>query len=122
MQEQPKFCGFNITRSIQDRVFLGLMGLLFMLPTGYVLYQHHTMTWPEDMSTGARVLCSFIDDVLTTIFLLAFCCFAWGVAAPRWIESYFTKTISNFIKALALISFLLLGVMIYILYVFSIKL
>ncbi|MGD1083325.1 MAG: hypothetical protein ABSA47_01085 [Verrucomicrobiota bacterium] len=104
----------NITRSIQDRVFLGVMGLLFMLPIGYVFYQHHTMTWPRDMSLGARLLAIFIDEVVLTVFLLASCCFIWGVAAPRWMERFFEKTIFNLILALALISILLLGVVIYI--------
>ena len=114
MQERRKFCGLNITRSIQDRVFLGVMGLLFMLPTGYVLYHHHSMAWPPDMTLGARLLVILVDEVVLTIFLLASCCFIWGVAAPRWIEQFFEKTIGKFILILALISLLLLGVMIYV--------
>jgi hypothetical protein len=114
MQEPRKFCGLNITRSIQDRVFLGLMGLVFMLPTGYVLYHHHSMPWPKDMSIGARLLVIFIDEVVLVVFLLALCSFIWGIAAPRWIERFFEKTIGKFILMLALISLLLLGVMIYV--------
>ena len=114
MQERPKFCGFNITRSIQDRVFLGFMGLLFMFPTGYVLYSHHTAVSWRAMSLGEFLLAVFIDEVVLTIFLLAACCFIWGVAAPRWIEHYFTKTISKFLMALALISLILLGIVIYV--------
>jgi hypothetical protein len=114
MQENRKFCGLNITRSIQDRVFLGLMGLVFMLPTGYVLYHHHTSVWPRDMSIGVRLLVIFIDEVVLTVFLLALCSFIWGIAAPRWIERYFEKTIGKLILMLALISLLLLGVMIYV--------
>ena len=114
MQNRRKFCGLNITRSIQDRIFLGVMGLLFMLPTGYVLYKHHTLTRPQDMSLGTRLLFIFMDEVVLTIFLLASCCFIWGVAAPRWIERFFDKAISKFILMLALISILLLGVAIYI--------
>ncbi len=115
MQENRKFCGLNITRSIQDRVFLGLMGLVFMLPTGYVLYHHHhTSVWPRDMSIGVRLLVIFIDEVVLTVFLLALCSFIWGIAAPRWIERLFEKTIAKFILTLALISMLLLGVMIYV--------
>jgi hypothetical protein len=104
----------NITRSIQDRVFLGLMGLVFMLPTGYLLYHHHTAVWPRDMSMGVRLLIIFIDEVVLTVFLLALCSFIWGVAAPQWIERFFEKTIGKFILMLALISLLLLGVIIYI--------
>ena len=114
MQEPRKFCGLNITRSIQDRVFLGLMGLVFMLPTGFVLYHHHSMPWPKDMSIGARLLVIFIDEVVLVVFLLALCSFIWGIAAPRWIERFFEKTIGKFILMLALISLLLLGVMIYV--------
>src|ERR1017187_7897718 len=114
MQENPKFCGLNITRSIQDRVFLGLMGLLFMLPTGYLLYHHHTSVWPRDMTISARLLVIFIDEVVLAVFSLALCSFIWGIAAPRWIERFFEKTIGKFILMLALISLLLLGVMIYV--------
>jgi hypothetical protein len=114
MQEPRKFFGLNITRSIQDRIFLGVMGLLFMLPTGYVLYQHHKSAWPRDMSIGVRLLLIFIDEVVLTVFLLALCSFIWGIAAPRWIERFFEKTIGKFILMLALISLLLLGVVIYI--------
>jgi len=114
MQERRKFCGLNITHSVQDRVFLGVMGLLFMLPAGYVLYRHHSVTWPRDMSLGARLFLVFSDEVVLTIFLLALCSFIWCVAAPRWIERLFEKTISKFVLMLALISLLLLGVMIYV--------
>lgn len=114
MQEHRKFCGLNITRSVQDRIFLGLMGLIFMLPTAYVLYSHHTKAWPRDMSLGARLFLIFADEVVLTVFLIALCSFIWGVAAPRWIERFFEKTIGKFILMLALISFLLVGVMIYV--------
>src|SRR5438105_1747169 len=114
MQENRKFCGLNLTRSIQDRVFLGLMGLVFMFLTGYVLYYHHASVWPRDMGVGVRLLLVFLDEVVLTVFLLALCSFIWGIAAPRWIERFFEKTIAKFILMLALISFLLLGVMIYV--------
>src|SRR5579862_4442649 len=106
MQERPKFCGLNITRSIQDRVFLGLMGLVFMLPTGYLLYHHYSMPWPKDMSIGTRLFFIFIDEVVFVVFVLALCSFIWGIAAPRWIERFFEKTIGKFILMLALISLL----------------
>ena len=114
MKERRQFCGLNITRSIQDRVFLGLMGLLFMVPAGYVLYHHHLEVRPRDMSIGARLLFIFIDEVVITVFLLASCCFIWGVAAPRWIERFFEKMITKLVITLMLISLLLLGVMIYV--------
>lgn len=114
MQEPQKFCGLNITRSIQDRIFLGLMGLVFMLPTGYLLYMHHTEVWHRDMSTGAWLPLVFFDEVILTVFLLALCSFIWGVAAPRWIERFFEQTIGKFILMLTLISVLLLGIAIYI--------
>jgi len=115
-----KFCGLNITRSIQDRVFLGLMGLVLMLPTGYVLYQHHHKVWAGDISNEARLFLIFIDEVVLTIFLLALCSFIWGVAAPRWIERFFEKTIGKFIVMLGLICLILLGILIYVIHAFSV--
>jgi hypothetical protein len=114
MQERPTFCGLNITRSFQDRVFLGVMGGLFMFLTGYVLYTHHAEVWPRQMSIGARLLLFLLDEFVSTVFLLAFSAFIWGVAAPHWIERLFAKTLSKFILMLALISLILLGAMIYI--------
>lgn len=72
------------------------------------------MSWPKDASIGAWSLVIFIDEVVLTVFLLAACSFIWGIAAPRWIERFFEKTIGKFILVLALISLLLLGVIIYI--------
>ena len=66
------------------------------------------------MSIGARLLLIFFDEVILTVFLLALCSFIWGVAAPRWIERFFERTIGKFILMLALISLLLLRVMIYV--------
>jgi len=116
MKERKKFSGLNITRSIQDRIFLGAMGLLFMLPTGYTLYKHYAnnATLPPDTSLGTRLLMTFLIDLIFTVFVLSLCCFIWGVTAPQWVEKFFERAISKFILMLAIISFLLLGIMIYI--------
>ena len=114
MQENRKFCGLNITRSIQDRVFLGVMGFLFMLPTGYVLYGHHTKPLPRDLPLEGRLFLVITDELALTVFLLALCSFIWGVAAPQWLERWFEKAISKFMLMLALISLILLGLMVYV--------
>lgn len=114
MKERPKFCGLNITRSIQDRVFLGLMGLVFMWLTGYLLYIHHTEAWHRAKTTDARLFLFILDEVILSVFLLSLSAFIWGIAAPRWIERFFEKSIRKFILMLVLISFILLAVMIYV--------
>jgi hypothetical protein len=116
MQKPRRFCGLNITRSIKDRIFLGFMGFAFMVPTGYVLYYHHTIVWHRKMGVGERLLLISVDEIFLTSFLLAACCFTWGIAAPKWLEHYFEKTIRKFFLILALLALLLLGVTIYILY------
>ena len=85
-----------------------------MIPTAYVLYAHHITTSSEDRSLVWRLLAIFIDEIALTIFLLAACCFIWGVAAPRWIERFFEKTISKFLIVLGLILLVLLGLVIYV--------
>src|ERR1700743_891606 len=102
MPERPKFCGLDITRSVRDRIFLGVMGLIFMLLTGFMLYTIHTTVSWREMSNGEFLLAVFVDEIVLTIFLLATCCFIWGIAAPQWIERYFTRIIFKFLLVLGL--------------------
>ena len=85
-QELRKIGGLDITRSIQDRIFLGVMGFIFMVPTGFVLYTYCTSPSPPDASQTFKAVRFFLFEGLFTVFLLALSCFIWGIAAPHWIE------------------------------------
>jgi hypothetical protein len=50
-QEPRKIGGLDITRSIQDRIFLGVMGFIFMVLTGFVLYTYCTSPSPPCQRT-----------------------------------------------------------------------
>jgi hypothetical protein len=112
MSGPRKFAGLNITRSVQDRIFLGLMGLIFMPLTGYVLYVRYTEGTPADAGLVEKMVRIVIDEVVLIIFLLAVCAYIWGVTAPRWVERFFTTLLAKFLLVLGLISLLLFGVMI----------
>ena len=114
--EKRKIGGLDITRSIQDRIFLGVMGFIFMVPTGFVLYKYYTIHSPPDASLTFKGIRFFISEIVLTVFLLALSCFIWGVAAPNWIELFFHKAIRRFVWMLAFMAFLLLVLAAYILY------
>jgi hypothetical protein len=113
MSERRKLSGWSITRSIQDRIFLGVMGLLFMLPTGYMLYNYHTKPHSESLSPGIKLLFIFVYEVIATIFVLALCAFIWGIAAPKWIERFFEKALSKFALMILLGALIVLGAITY---------
>ena len=97
MPERPKFCGLDVTRSVRDRIFLGVMGLLFMLLTGFMLYTIHTTVSWREMSNGEFLLAVFVDEIVLTIFLPATCYFIWAsqrrnglnVISPGSFSSFF---------------------------------
>jgi hypothetical protein len=115
-QEPRKIGGLDITRSIQDRIFLGVMGFIFMVLTGFVLYTYCTSPSPPDASQTFKAVRFFLFEAVLTVFLLALSCFIWGIAAPRWIEQFFHKAIRKFVWMLAFIAFLLLVLVGYIFY------
>src|SRR5262245_59628947 len=102
-----KLGGLNITRSIKDRVFLGLLGFIFMLPTGYVLYHHFSKNTPAGSSIGSQLLEIFLTEIVLAVFLLSLFSFIWGVAAPRWLERHFHNAIFKFVLMLVLMSLVL---------------
>jgi hypothetical protein len=114
--EKHKIGGLDITRSIQDRIFLGVMGFIFMLPTGFVLYGYYTIHSAPDASLTFKAIRFLLSEIVLTVFLLALSCFIWGVAAPRWIEQFFHKAIRRFVCMLAFIALLLLVLVGYICY------
>ena len=115
-QKQQTISDLGITRSLQDRIFLGIMGLIFLVPTGFVLYKYYTTPTAPDVSSAFRALRFFLSEIGLLVFLLALCCFTWGVAAPRWIEQLFFKTIRKLVWILAFVAFILLVLVGYILY------
>jgi hypothetical protein len=115
-QKQQTIGDLGITRSLQDRIFLGVMGLIFMVPTGFVLYKYYTNHSPSDASTTFKALYFFLSEIGLLFFLLALCSFIWGIAAPRWIEQMFFKTIRRLVWILAFVAFVLLVLVGYILY------
>jgi hypothetical protein len=113
---EQKIGGLNITRSVQDRIFLGVIGFIFMVLTGFMLYAIHTIDLPQDESTTFKGALFLYSEIALTVFILAFNCFIWGVAAPQWLEHFFHKVIRKFIWMLAFIASLLLVLVGYIFY------
>ena len=105
---------FGITRSLQDRLFLGAFGLLFGLPTGYGLFLRFTAPRiDEGTAILSRATTWFIIELVTVVFLLSACAVIWAVAAPRWLEEGFMRYIRRFVGLLAISALAVFAVMIY---------
>ena len=114
---EQKIGGLNITRSIRDRIFLGVIGFVFMVLTGFMLYANHTTDTPPGASTTLKAALFLDSEIAWTVFLLAFSCFIWGIYSSTAVDrAVFDKAIRKFVWMLAFVAFLLLVTVGYIFY------
>ena len=104
---------FGITRSIKDRVFLGLMGLLFGIPTGYAFILRFGSIPKEESNIWERIISWFVLEVAAVVLVLSVCAVVWAVATPRWLEDRFFRSIARFVQLLFLATILVLVMFIY---------
>ena len=104
---------FGITRSIKDRIFLGILGLLFGVPTGYAFILRFGSVRKEEPDIWERVISWFVLEVAAVVFVLSVCAVLWAVGTPRWLEDRFFRSIARFVQLLFLASLLVLAMFIY---------
>lgn len=64
---------FGITRSIKDRVFLGLMGLLFGIPTGYAFILRFGSVRKEESDIWEGLISWLVLELAAVVFVLSAC-------------------------------------------------
>jgi hypothetical protein len=77
----------GLTRSVTDRVFVGLMGAVFAPLSGFVLYAQLTRpepTVPDDWFV--RVFFFLIFEGVCVVFVGCVLGIIWAIWTPDWIE------------------------------------
>ena len=100
-----RFSGLHITRSIPDRVLLGLLGTLGIVLFGMPLYFCFTYKIPNDWVVRLGRL--FVEEALVTMLLLSLSCLIWCAAAPRWLERGFKRQLRRMVMVFVVMFFLL---------------
>ena len=109
MSEEPKIdprlARFGLTRRFGDRLFCSLLGVFVSAASGYLLAYRANLGQPKDSKFRIADLC--LEEFFFAFFLLGLCFFVWGIAAPRWLEHFFARSLAKFVLLLAVIAFLL---------------
>jgi hypothetical protein len=104
-----RFSRLHITRSIPDRVLLGLLGTLGIVLFGTPLYFCITYNIPNDWVIRLGRL--FVEEVLITMLVLSLSCLIWCAAAPRWLERGFKRQLRRMVMIfVAMFLLLALGI------------
>ena len=108
--EDSRLRRFGLTRSVQDRIFVFLVGILqvtfaivFLAPFAY---KESATDTAKDASLEIALAIWF--EFLIALLLLGACCVIWGVAAPKWLEKLFSKALGHFWIVIGVICLLLL--------------
>jgi hypothetical protein len=101
---------FGVTRSLQDRVFLLLLGavqvslaVFFLGP----LLLKRTESHAEPGALLAFGIALWLEFLLA-LFALGGCCIVWGIATPAWLERLFSTALEHLWLVLLLIGLSLL--------------
>lgn len=117
MSEEPKIDPrlerFGLTRRLGDRIFCLFLGVFFSGTTGYLLAYRAGVVKPKESMFRIADLC--VQEFLFAFFLLGLCFFVWGIAAPRWLEHFFVRSLAKLVLLLAAIALLLAGASIWLL-------
>jgi hypothetical protein len=86
----------GLTRSIGDRIFVGLMGGLFAPLSGSLLYMRMLRGDPaEGQDWLSQMLVFLFLDVAGIVFVGSLLAIFWGLFAPVWLEQRLRRQFSR---------------------------
>jgi hypothetical protein len=97
----------QLTRSLQDRVFVGALGLVFAPVCGYLLFFVHVRPWTEEIDWTYRILSLLHVEGLSIVFSVASLAVVWAIWTPDWIEQRLRKAFGHFLIFLFVVSLLI---------------
>jgi hypothetical protein len=106
----------QLTRSIQDRVFVGLLGVVFAQVCGYLLFFVRVRPWTEETDWTYRILSLLRVEGLSIVFSIASLAVVWAIWTPDWIEQPLRKAFGRFLIFLFVVSLLLTAMCFYMLF------
>ena len=106
----------QLTRSLQDRIFVGLLGAVFAPVCGYLLFFVHVRPWTEETDCAYRILSLLRIQGLSIVFSIASLAVVWAIWTPDWIEHRLRKAFGRFLIFLFVVSLLLTALCFYMLF------
>lgn len=101
-------------KSFSNRCFAAFLSVLLMIPTGWGVITY----WTRDSSNDnpdwlSRLFVHVAMDAVTVAFAFSVLGLLWAVFAPPWIGRFFRLAQKHFLKALATLICVLLGMLVF---------
>jgi hypothetical protein len=107
----------QLTRSIQDRLFIGILGLIFAPACAYLLIFWHGRPWAEETDWFIRLLVLIRIEGISAVFSVALFGVIWAIWTPDWIERRLKKAFGHFLLLVFGVSLLGTAVCFYMLFI-----
>ena len=91
----------GLTRSITDRLFVGLLSAAFAPLAGFVLYARLTRPNPAiGQDWLVHLFFFFMFECITVVFLGSVLGIVWAIWTPEWLERRLRHSVSHFVVLL----------------------
>ena len=88
----------GLTRSITDRVFVGLLSTTFAPFAAFILYARLTRPSPAvEMDWLAQLFVFLVFECITVLFLGSVLGIVWAIWTPEWLERRLKHSVSHFV-------------------------
>lgn len=107
----------QLTRSLQDRLFIGILGIIFAPPCAYILIFVHGRPWTEETDWLIRVLALIRIEVISAVFFIGLFGVIWAIWTPDWIERRLKKAVVHFLLLVFAVNVLVMGLCLFMFFV-----
>src|SRR5438477_5657652 len=110
----------SLTRSITDRVFVGLLSLIFAPICAFFLYVRFTLGEPfQHEDWVLRLLVLIVFEGIGAVFLISVLGLIWALWTPNWIERLLRQAFRHFVFVLFTFGIVISGIALFLLRTYS---
>jgi hypothetical protein len=110
----------QLTRSIQDRLFIGILSLIFAPACAYLLIFWRGRPWMDETDWVIRLLALIRVEGISAVFSVALFGIVWAVWTPDWIERRLKRAFWHFFLLVFAVSVLVTCICFYMLFAGSV--
>jgi hypothetical protein len=103
----------QLTRSIQDRLFVGILSAIFAPACGYTLLAVRSHPWAQEKDWFLRTFALLAVEGVSAVFFVAVFGLIWAIWTPDWIERRLKKAFLRFLLVVFAVGMFVTGICFY---------